>query len=211
MLISSNKSFIIYSFDSMLKLNLLIFQDSDGCSCQSTGSEESCSLTDDYPSDTTTSSTRSSLQGPGGRGAPHTVLSGWNFYSSHHPPARGTHGHRHHSQERTCKVNGTNGHHHRSCSTGSSNNSKRMDSGYNGGTGSIHDGATKNESLNGSQEPFFLHEPNMTSDDRVKKLFDNKSKKNQSKEEAFNNESVNNNNNNNTNGSQIGKIYLKTE
>ena len=87
--------------------------DSDGCSCQSTGSEESCSLTDDYPSDTTTSSTRSSLQAPGGRGAPHTVLSGWNFYSSHHPPTRGPHGHRHHSPDRPCKMNATNSHHHR--------------------------------------------------------------------------------------------------
>ncbi|GFY69193.1 uncharacterized protein TNIN_100331 [Trichonephila inaurata madagascariensis] len=182
--------------------------DSDGCSCQSTGSEESCSLTDDYPSDTTTSSTRSSIPGPGGRGAPHTVLSGWNFYSSHHQ-SRTPHknGHRHHSQERLCKANNPN---HRRCSSGSSNHSKRMDSGYNGGTGSIHDGAARSpvETLSGSQEPFFLHEPNMTSDDRVKKLFDNKSKKTSTDEEETSENNVNNNINNNTNGSQIVTVEV---
>ncbi|PRD27312.1 UNVERIFIED_CONTAM: hypothetical protein NCL1_35693 [Trichonephila clavipes] len=182
--------------------------DSDGCSCQSTGSEESCSLTDDYPSDTTTSSTRSSIPGPGGRGAPHTVLSGWNFYSSHHQ-SRTPHknGHRHHSQERLCKANNPN---HRRCSSGSSNHSKRMDSGYNGGTGSIHDGAARSpvETLSGSQEPFFLHEPNMTSDDRVKKLFDNKSKKSSTDEEETTENNVNNNINNNTNGSQIVTVEV---
>lgn len=85
-----------------------------------------------------------------------------------------------------------------------------MDSGYNGGGGSIHDGASRTESLTGPQEPFFLHEPNMTSDDRVKKLFDNKSKKNNNNnKDGFTLENVNNNNNNNnnnnTNGSQIGE------
>ncbi|GIX80042.1 hypothetical protein CEXT_630402 [Caerostris extrusa] len=183
--------------------------DSDGCSCQSTGSEESCSLTDDYPSDTTTSSTRSSIPGPGGRGAPHTVLSGWNFYSSHHQ-SRTPHknGHRHHSQERVCKANNPN---HKRCSSGSSSHSKRMDSGYNGGTGSIHDGVTRTpvDTLNGPQEPFFLHEPNMTSDDRVKKLFDNKSKKSSSGEEDASENNNHNNNiiNNNTNGSQIVEVH----
>lgn len=106
-------------------------------------------------------------------------------------------------------MNGTNSHHHRSCSTGSSG-SKRLDSGYNGGGGSLNEGASRNESLNGPQEPFFLHEPHMTSDDRVKKLFDNKNKKNNNKEDlsTLENVNINNNNNtinNNTNGSQIGK------
>ncbi|XP_035206761.1 putative uncharacterized protein DDB_G0277255 isoform X4 [Stegodyphus dumicola] len=182
--------------------------DSDGCSCQSTGSEESCSLTDDYPSDTTTSSTRSSLQGPGGRGAPHTVLSGWNFYSSHHPArAPHTNGHRHHSQERVCKANNPN---HKRCSSGSSNHSKRMDSGYNGGTGSIHEGTTRpqTDNVNGSQEPFFLHEPNMTSDDRVKKLFDNKTKKTTKDEVDMPDSNMNNSNVNNNNGSQIVTVEV---
>lgn len=165
--------------------------DSDGCSCQSTGSEESCSLTDDYPSDTTTSSTRSSHHGGPGRGAPHTVLSGWNFYSSHHPLRRERHvssptrhgmnggggsaGHRHHSQERNCKLSQQQ-QHHRRCSSGSSNTSgHRKPSAENGYCGSVQDGKSGSGSL---QEPFFLHEPNMTSDDRVKKLFDKKGKKN---------------------------------
>ncbi|KAF8781834.1 Espin like protein [Argiope bruennichi] len=165
-------------------------------------------LTDDYPSDTTTSSTRSSIPGPGGRGAPHTVLSGWNFYSSHHQ-SRTPHknGHRHHSQERLCKANNPN---HRRCSSGSSSHSKRMDSGYNGGTGSIHDGTTRSpvDTLNGPQEPFFLHEPNMTSDDRVKKLFDNKSKKSSNEDEENTDNNVNNNINNNTNGSQIVTVEV---
>ncbi|XP_042905557.1 espin isoform X3 [Parasteatoda tepidariorum] len=182
--------------------------DSDGCSCQSTGSEESCSLTDDYPSDTTTSSTRSSIQGPG-RGAPHTVLSGWNFYSSHHQSrSQHSNGHRHHSQERHCKANNPN---HRRCSSSSSTHSKRMDSGYNGGTGSIHEGNTRHNStdtLNTSQEPFFLHEPNMTSDDRVKKLFDNKNKKNVKEENGTTDNTVNNNINNNTNAAQIVTVEV---
>ncbi|KAG8200715.1 hypothetical protein JTE90_022325 [Oedothorax gibbosus] len=169
--------------------------DSDGCSCQSTGSEESCSLTDDYPSDTTTSSTRSSLppaNGGGGRGAPHTVLSGWNFYSSHHQSRTP---HKHRSQERPAAGKVANGHHRR-CSSGSSNHSKRMDSGY---TGSIHEGQGPQSNTNPTlNEPFFLHEPNMTSDDRVKKLFDNKIKK----EDTADNNNVNNNvaNNHSTNG-----------
>ncbi|XP_054719548.1 uncharacterized protein LOC129229296 [Uloborus diversus] len=186
--------------------------DSDGCSCQSTGSEESCSLTDDYPSDTTTSSTRSnSLQagGGGGRGAaPHTVLSGWNFYSSHHPAPPQTqqrgvvNGHRATSQERVCCSKGNPN--HRRCSSGSSSNhSKRageMDSGYSGGPGSLNDSP---------QEPFFLHEPNMTSDDRVKKLFDNKTiKKKEDLENGHDGTITNGHSNTNTNGSQIVTVEV---
>lgn len=79
-----------------------------------------------------------------------------------------------------------------------------MDSGY---TGSIHEGRTPQADTTPTtlNEPFFLHEPNMTSDDRVKKLFDNKIKKEDAVENNVNNNNVANNNNNNTNGAQIGK------
>ncbi|UYV68653.1 ESPN [Cordylochernes scorpioides] len=129
-------------------------QDSDDCSCQSTGSEESLSCTDEYPSDTTGSSLRSSRHA-----APFTVLSGWNFYSSQYARGGGhsnPHHHHHHHHHR-------NHHHHGSA----------------GHRTSSSDGSYKTEQEGSSdstiqQEPFYLHQPNMTSDDRVKKLFGKK-------------------------------------
>lgn len=133
--------------------------DSDGCSCQSTASEESYSCTEDYPSDSTVSSVR----GPS-----------WNYYAGRRDRREVSRPHHHHHHHPPVQNRNTppNAQQHQRSASGSSSGSSRK-------TEPTHPVESTSGTPSGSQQPFFLHEPNMTSDDRVKKLFGGE------KQEAF--------------------------
>lgn len=156
-----------------------IRRDSDGCSCRSTTSEDTTSWSDDYPSDVTGSSHHSLGGATSQRYGDHhplTPTSSWHFYGSptkdnhkHHHIYRHGHDHCHHQ----CP--------HHSHATYVNIRNQEMNNGHQRKASDESSRCSRMESykepfplrpLAANQEPFYLHEPHMTPDDRVKKLFE---------------------------------------
>ncbi|XP_076361101.1 uncharacterized protein LOC143252597 isoform X2 [Tachypleus tridentatus] len=146
---------------------------SDSCSCRSTTSEETTSWSDDYQSDVTGSSQSVQESVPQSFDH-HHPLSHSRSCNACCPHAKDCYKpHRHHGhyhrrnqcshQRQTADITLNNKRRHQRTASDESSRSSRMDSYKELFPGSLNE--TK-------QQPFYLHESNMTSDDRVKKLFE---------------------------------------
>ncbi|XP_013773515.2 PHD finger protein rhinoceros-like isoform X2 [Limulus polyphemus] len=147
---------------------------SDSCSCRSTTSDETNSWSDDYPSDVTGSSHQSMQESVPQSSNHHHSLShsrscnvcGLHAKDSHKSHRQHGHYHRRNQcshQRQTPDIALNNKTRHQRTASDESSRGSRMDSYKELFAGSL------NET---NQEPFYLHESNMTSDDRVKKLFE---------------------------------------
>ncbi|XP_022235302.1 rhoGEF domain-containing protein gxcI-like, partial [Limulus polyphemus] len=138
---------------------------SDGCSCPSSPSDESFSWSDDYTSDVRSTS-QTSITGAVPRGSTNQSVASKRVSST----SFGLH---HHCQHKCSHCQATSGvnddppqvdYKHFRQSSDASSVSNRMD-GYKT--------PFPPSSVPANKESFFLHQPTMTSNDRVKKLFEN--------------------------------------